>query len=87
MADVENLNLEKELRELIAGIIEIDPEKITPEANFIEDLGMDSMMALEILASIEKKYKIRIPEENLTKIASLKKVIQVISDFLNQKSK
>ncbi|MDB4349727.1 acyl carrier protein [Omnitrophica bacterium] len=73
--------LEKELKALIAEIVEIEEEEIAPEANFVEDLGMDSMMALEILAAMEKKYKIKIPEENLTKMTNLKQVVQIISQF------
>ncbi len=76
--------LENDLKNLIAEIVEIEPEKITPEASFVEDLGMDSMMALEILASIEKKYKLRIPEENLTKITNLNKVVELANKFLNK---
>ena len=64
--------LEKEIKSLIAEILETDEDKVTSDANFVEELGMDSMMALEILASIEKKYKIKIPEEYLTKVTSLK---------------
>ena len=77
-------NLEKELRALIAEIVEIEPEKITLDAGFVEDLGMDSMMALEILASIEKKYKLRIPEETLPKITNLKEVVGLVSKFLKK---
>ncbi len=76
--------LENELRLLIAEIVEIDPAKITPKTNFVEDLGMDSMMALEILASIEKKYKLRIPEENLTKITDFDKVVELVTKFLKK---
>ena len=72
------------MKGLIAEIVEVEPEKITPEANFVEDLGMDSMMALEILASIEKKYKLRIPEENLTKITNFSKVVELVNRFLNK---
>lgn len=84
MPSVNTEKLEQELRTLIAEILEIGPEKIIPEANFVEDLGMDSMMALEILASIEKKYKLRIPEENLTKITSFSKVVELANKFLNK---
>ncbi len=84
MATIDAKKLENELRSLIAEIVEIDPEKITLEANFVEDLGMDSMMALEILASIEKKYKLRIPEENLTKITNLNKVVEIVNKFLTK---
>ena len=74
--------IERVLREIIAGIVEIDPEKITLEAGFVEDLGMDSMMALEILASAEKKYKIKIQEENLTKITSLNSLVDVVRKII-----
>ncbi len=70
-------NLEQEIRDLVSDIIEVPPEKIEHDANLIEDLGMDSMMALEILASLEKKFKIRIPEEELTKITSLANIIDL----------
>lgn len=85
MPDIESHNLEQELKAIVAGIVEIDPDKITPNANFVEDLGMDSMMALEILASIEKKFKIKIPEDNLTKISNLSHVVQMVNEFLIKK--
>ena len=85
MPEVNPSALEKELRSLIAEIIEVEEEKITPKANFVEDLGMDSMMALEILASIEKKYKIRVPEENLTKLNTLRDAVDLITKFMAKK--
>jgi len=84
MAKVDMKNLEKEIKSIVAEITEIEPEKITPEAKFTEDLGMDSMMALEILASIEKRYKLKIPEENLMKMTNLKQTLELISNFLNK---
>ena len=84
MPKIDAKTLEAELRTLIAEIVEIEPEKITPDASFVEDLGMDSMMALEILASIEKKYKLRIPEDNLPKVTSLNKTIDIVNKFLNK---
>jgi acyl carrier protein len=84
MGKIDKETLENDLKKLIAEIVEVEPGKITPEANFIEDLGMDSMMALEILASIEKKYKLRIPEENLTMITNLNKTVEIVDKFLNK---
>ena len=77
-------NIEKEIRALVAEILEIGEEKITPNARFVEELGMDSMMALEILASVEKKYKINIPEEYLTKVTSLNSMIEIAKKLLNK---
>ena len=64
-------NLEDEIRSLVAEVIEVEPSKIGLETNLVKDLGIDSMMVLEILAAIEKKYKIRIPETYLPKMATL----------------
>lgn len=85
MSDNNDQSLEGELRALIAGIVEIDPGKITSEASFVEDLGMDSMMALEILASVEKKYALKIPEDNLAKISSLKQVVELVKELVGKK--
>lgn len=78
-------DLENELRSLIAEIIEKDPGQVTPEARFYEDLGVDSMMALEILAAIEKKYRIAIPEEKLAQLVTLKDTVTVAKEYLEKK--
>ena len=79
-------DLENDIKNLIADIIEKDPSEITLEARFYEDLGVDSMMALEILAAIEKKYKISIPEEKLAQLTTLSQTIAVAKEYLNQKN-
>jgi acyl carrier protein len=78
-------DLEGEIRSLIAEIIEREPEEIHPDAKFFEDLGVDSMMALEIMAAMEKKYKITIPEEKLTQITTLRETVAVAKEYLKQK--
>ena len=78
-------NLEIEIRSIVAEILEIDKEKIKPDMKFVEELGMDSMMALEILASAEKKYKIKIPEEYLTKVTTLNNLADVIRKIMEKK--
>ena len=84
MIKIDSGNLEKEIRALVAEIVEIDENKITPDADLVKDLGMDSMMALEILASLEKKYKIKIEEEQLPKLTSLKQMVSVTRDILER---
>lgn len=80
-------NLEEEIKSIIAEIIEKDPIEVTPDAKFFEDLGVDSMMALEIMAAIEKKYKISISEEKLPEMRTLTETIAVAKQYLeNQQS-
>ncbi|MEW5895748.1 MAG: acyl carrier protein [Candidatus Omnitrophota bacterium] len=80
----EAFNVEKDVRELVAEILEEDPGMIEGDANFVKDLGMDSMMALEILAGIEKKYRIAIPEEMLPKFTDLNTTVKLVQGILNK---
>ncbi|HRZ40450.1 MAG TPA: acyl carrier protein [Candidatus Omnitrophota bacterium] len=78
------VDVEADIRALVAEILEEEPENIQASANFIKDLGMDSMMALEILAGIEKKYRIAIPEEMLPKFTDLNTTVSLVKDLLSK---
>lgn len=77
-----NAEIRNELRQMIAEILETVPEKIQDDTQFVKDLGMDSMMALEVMALLEKRYKIVIPEEDLAKFTSLNNSVKVVSDIM-----
>ncbi len=80
MPEVSNLgDYRSEIKKLVADIAEKSPEEIKDDATFGEDLGIDSMMALEIVASIEKKYKIIIPENEIPNIRSLQNVYDLVA--------
>ena len=80
-------NVEKDLRQMVAEILETEPEQIDSDAHFVKDLGMDSMMALEILAGIEKKYRVAVPEELLVKFTSLNETTRIVRELLENKNK
>ncbi|HQO58567.1 MAG TPA: acyl carrier protein [Candidatus Omnitrophota bacterium] len=79
-------NVEQDIRKLVADILETEPEDIDGNARFVQDLGMDSMMALEILAGLEKKYRIVIPEDTLAKFVNLNATIKIVEELLGKKS-
>lgn len=59
------------LRQLMADVLDIDAGTIGDDARFIEDLGMDSLMALEIMVALEKKYGVKLKQDDLPKIKNL----------------
>lgn len=77
--------IERQIRSVIAEVLEVNVKKITPKARFAEDLGMDSMRALEILAAIERTYKIEIPEEALPRIVNFEEVMRLTEGLLLSK--
>ena len=60
--------LKEDLRALIVEIAEIDE---LPDAKAFKDLGIDSMMGVEIVAAIERKYQIKIDDSELEKVTTL----------------
>ncbi len=67
-----------EITKLVSEIIEVPAEQLKPEADFANDLGVDSMKAIEIVAAIEKKLKIVIPEKEIPGIRNLKQVLELV---------
>ncbi|MBI4845977.1 MAG: acyl carrier protein [Candidatus Omnitrophica bacterium] len=84
MSDVPK-DLELQIKQLIAEITGRAMEELKPEANFWEDLGIDSIKAIEITVAIEKKYKIRVKDEQVPHINTIGKVVAVIREELENK--
>jgi len=68
-------NLKEELRSLIAEISEVD--EIPDDANF-KELGIDSMMGVEIVAAIERQYRIKISDAELNEVSTLTKSFDLV---------
>lgn len=64
----------EELRELVADVLELEPEELTDTGDFVEDYEADSLRAIEILARIDKRYKVEIPQDELPELRTLKAV-------------
>jgi len=80
-------NLEKDITAIVAEVTELDENEIWEkrDADFFKDLEIDSLLALEILALIEKKFKVQIPEEKLVDITSLNSTIEMTRSTLEGK--
>ncbi|TAH37094.1 MAG: acyl carrier protein [Planctomycetota bacterium] len=79
-------NIDKEVTDLVAQIVEMDRNELWDKRSqhFVTDLGIDSMLALEILASLEKKYRIEIPEENVLDLTTLDSTINLVRRRLTE---
>ena len=71
-------NREEEVKKIIADITEVPVEKLTLDADFFKDLGIDSLKAIEIVAAFEKKYRIIIPENDIPNVRNLRQVLEYI---------
>lgn len=71
--------LKEELRRIVSEVAEVDD---VPDATPFKELGIDSMMAIEIVAEIERTYKLSIPEDELKDIVDLESVYRKVQSKL-----
>jgi acyl carrier protein len=74
-----NADLREKLRGIVLEIAEIDE---VPDATPFKDLGIDSMMAIEIIAEVERTYQIKVAEEDLRKITNLDSVLALVAPLI-----
>lgn len=67
---------EDEIRIMVSEILEVPAEKLTINADFFDDLNVDSLKAIEIVAAFEKKYRIIIPENDIPNIRNLGQIVE-----------
>ena len=71
---------EREIKELVCEILEIEPDEVTPTSLFKEDHGADSLRSIEILAALERTLGVTIDQEELGRMVNLEGVFVVVAD-------
>jgi acyl carrier protein len=75
-----NQHLE-ELREIVAEVLEVEPSELTDGADFVEEYEADSLRAIEVLARVEKRYNVEIPQSELAEMRNLEIVYKVVARY------
>ena len=68
----------EKLKEIIAEILNVDPDEITMDTTFVDDLGADSLDIFQIIMGIEEEFDIDISSENDEKIVSVADAVEEI---------
>jgi acyl carrier protein len=67
-----------EIKRLVAEVTESEPEKIGDQDNYLLDLDLDSLMALEVMVTLSKKYRIEIPEEEFARLQNVDDTVKLV---------
>ena len=73
--------IETKVKQLIIDTIGVEESQITEDASFTDDLGADSLDAVELVMNLESEFKIEIPDEDAEKLTTVCAVI----DYLREK--
>ena len=73
----------EKIRGIIAGILNIDPDGISTDSTFIEDLGADSLDVFQIVMGIEEEFDIEISPEDAERISTVGEAVELVRGAAN----
>jgi len=79
---MEATHIRETIRQSVNRITGIAPAEILDTSNYRQDLGLDSLSALEVVVDVEYAYKIKVPEERIQSIQTVQDTISVVQEYL-----
>ncbi|MFC1997394.1 acyl carrier protein [Chloroflexota bacterium] len=75
-----NQEIFEKIQEIVADLLDIDPEKITPESKFQADLGADSLDLVELIMEFEEQFGGEISDEDAQKITTVGEAVKYVEE-------
>ena len=70
------------VKKVVLEQLTVEPDEVTPQATFIEDLGADSLDMVELSMALEEEFQIEIPDEDAEKIRTVQNAVEYIDERL-----
>jgi len=70
------------VKEIVSEQLGVDIAAVTDKANFVDDLGADSLDTVELVMALEEAFSVDIPDEEAENISTLDEVVKYIEDLL-----
>ena len=72
------------VKKIVVEHLNVDADKVTDTASFIEDLGADSLDTVELVMAFEKEFDIDIPDEEAEKLRTVGDALKYLQDKLGK---
>ena len=73
--------IDQEMVNIIVEQLNVEKEKVVPNASFVDDLGADSLDLVELIMAMEEGFDIEIPDEEAEKIATVQDAIDYVNNL------
>jgi acyl carrier protein len=70
------------VKQMVADIADVSADEISDTTKFGDDLGLDSLRALELMVAVDRKYRIKIPEQEFTHIGTINDAVAAVQRHL-----
>lgn len=71
--------LEK-VKKIVTEQLSVEASNVTPQANYANDLGADSLDTVELVMALEEEFDIEIPDEAAEQITTVQQTVDYISN-------
>ncbi len=79
------MSIEERVKNIVVEQLGVEPEQVTTEASFVDDLGADSLDTVELVMALEEEFGTEIPDEEAEKIRTVGEAINYINSTVEQK--
>lgn len=70
--------INQEMTDIIVEQLNVESDKVVPNASFVDDLGADSLDLVELIMAMEEGFDIEIPDEDAEKIATVQDAMDYV---------
>jgi acyl carrier protein len=80
------MHIQEQITQILVDKLGLAETEVTPDANFIKDLGIDSLDYAELVMEFEQTFNIRIPDEDAEQLQTIKQAVSYIDKKLQKKN-
>ncbi|MGD0093338.1 MAG: phosphopantetheine-binding protein [Planctomycetota bacterium] len=62
-------------RKVIAAVLKVPPDRVTPKAHLVRELGMESIQSIELIAALEEEFSTEIDADKIGDVLTVEKAI------------
>jgi acyl carrier protein len=70
----------------VASMASIDESLVTMESDLRDDLVLDSLLALRILAALEKRFDVTVPDMDIDRLRTVGEIVELLNRLIAEKS-
>ena len=70
------------IREYLADQLDVEPEKITPDSDIVEDFGADSLDVIDMITTLSDEFGVETPDEDIENFRTVGDVVSYVEERL-----
>ena len=79
---MDKADIQVRVKKVVAKVLKIDESEVADDANFIFDLGADSMQSLELVAGFDEEFDIEMDQDKALEIQTIDDAVNFIAGYL-----